>query len=97
MVVLDTHVTDALRRAGMAREVINRIQRARKEMDLAFDDRITVHYVADGELAAAIVEHADRIAGETLASGFSAGQSDQGQSHQTEVEGTGLTLSIARA
>ncbi len=98
VVVLDTHVTDTLRRAGMAREVINRIQRARKDMDLAFDDRIAVQYIADGELADAMAEHAERIAGETLASTFAAGGgSKDGTSHQTEVEGSGLTLSITRA
>lgn len=99
VVVLDTHVTDALRRAGMAREVVNRIQRARKDMDLAFDDRIIVRFVADGELAKAIEEHSERIAGETLASSFAAGMPDTEDvaQHQTEVEGSGLTLSIARA
>jgi isoleucyl-tRNA synthetase len=42
VVVLDTRLDDSLRREGLAREVINRIQRARKAMDLAYEARIDV-------------------------------------------------------
>ncbi|MGB5348987.1 MAG: isoleucine--tRNA ligase [Polyangiales bacterium] len=96
VVVLDTRVDDSLRREGMAREVINRIQRARKTMDLAYEARIEVKWNADGELAEAIEEHASRIAGETLATGFiraAAAASD----HDTEIDGNPLALSIDAA
>ena len=62
VVVLDTRVDDSLRREGLAREVINRVQRARKAMDLAYEARIKVSWNADGDLAQAIEEHAERIA-----------------------------------
>ena len=67
VVVLDTRITDALRREGLAREVVNRIQRARKARDLPFEARIRVKWDAGGELAEAILEHASTIAEETLA------------------------------
>ncbi len=66
VVVLDTRVTDELKRAGLAREVVNRIQRARKEDDLAFETRIAVTWAAKGELRQAIKEHEDFIVKETL-------------------------------
>ena len=93
VVVLDTRVDESLRREGLAREVINRIQRARKSMDLAYEARIRVGWAADGELAKAIEEHASRIAGETLATGFDRNDSASGD-HDTEIEGARLGLAI---
>jgi isoleucyl-tRNA synthetase len=94
VVVLDTRLDDSLRREGLAREVINRIQRARKTMDLAYEARIEVRWNAEGELALAIEEHAERIAGETLATGFSR-ESAPGSEHDTEIDGSALSLSIS--
>ncbi|MDH5490505.1 MAG: isoleucine--tRNA ligase [Myxococcales bacterium] len=65
--LLDTRLDDALRREGFAREIVNRIQRARKQLDLPYEARIDVHYEAEGTLAEALLEHAEGIAAETLA------------------------------
>jgi isoleucyl-tRNA synthetase len=94
VVVIDTRVDDSLRREGLAREVINRIQRSRKAMDLAYEARIQVIWNADGDLAQAIEEHADRIAAETLATEFVRGGADASSVHDTEIEGASLGLSI---
>ncbi len=67
LVVLDTELTPELIAEGWAREVVSRIQNARKEADLDYADRIRVRYTAEGDLAAAIAAHRDSIAGETLA------------------------------
>ena len=64
---LSTELTPALREEGLAREVVNRIQRARKDADFHVSDRITVRYVAAAPLAAAIEVHGAYIGGETLA------------------------------
>jgi isoleucyl-tRNA synthetase len=95
--VLDTRVDDSLRREGLAREVINRIQRARKAMNLAYEARIEVSWNADGDLAQAIEEHAKRIAAETLATGFTQGVSIPTSEHDTEIEGDPLSLSITQS
>jgi isoleucyl-tRNA synthetase len=95
-VVIDTRVDDSLRREGLAREVINRIQRARKAMDLAYEARIQVSWDADGDLAEAIDEHAQRIAAETLATSF-ARAAGAASDHNTEIDGTPLGLSIIQA
>jgi isoleucyl-tRNA synthetase len=94
VVVIDTRVDESLRREGLAREVINRIQRSRKAMDLAYETRIRVTWNADGDLAQAIEEHADRIAAETLATVFVRGGADASSAHDTEIEGASLGLSI---
>ncbi|MDX2000493.1 MAG: isoleucine--tRNA ligase [Thermoanaerobaculia bacterium] len=67
LVALDTTLTPELVAEGLAREVVNRLQTARKDADLDYADRIRVAYRADGELTAVIASHHDWIAGETLA------------------------------
>ena len=73
LVVLDTELTPELVAEGRAREVVNRIQNARKEAGLDYADRIRVRYTAAPELEAAIAAHRDWISGETLAVGWSDG------------------------
>jgi isoleucyl-tRNA synthetase len=100
VVVLDTRVTDELRREGFAREVINRLQRARKTMDLAYEARIVVQYQAQGQLALAMSEHAELIASETLAlkltpSETAPSASAAGAEHAVDVDGEPLTFQIS--
>ncbi|TDJ79982.1 MAG: isoleucine--tRNA ligase [Planctomycetota bacterium] len=65
---LDLSVTPELRREGLAREVINRIQNQRKDLGLELDDRIVVRLRTSGAVAQAIQEHWTAfIAGEVLA------------------------------
>lgn len=67
---LDTRSTPELRREGLAREVVNRIQQMRKEAGLELDQWIEAGHVASGELALALAEHGKYVAGETLATGL---------------------------
>ncbi|MEM7433498.1 MAG: DUF5915 domain-containing protein, partial [Myxococcota bacterium] len=94
VVVVDTRIDDDLRREGLAREVINRVQRARKAMNLPYETRIHVSWKAEGEVARAIEQYADRIAGETLASTFKPGDASGDTVEKTEVEGESLELGI---
>ncbi|HZY27436.1 MAG TPA: isoleucine--tRNA ligase [Jiangellaceae bacterium] len=66
-VALDLHLTPALVRAGLAREVIRLVQEARKSTGYDVSDRIELAWVADGELAAALREHAAAVADDVLA------------------------------
>ncbi|MGQ0613860.1 MAG: isoleucine--tRNA ligase [Planctomycetaceae bacterium] len=95
VVVLDTRLTDSLRRKGLAREVINRIQQARKAMDLPYEARIKVTWRAQGELAEALKEHAAYIAGETLTVSLEPGEL-RGDRHDSDVEGSELSFGILR-
>jgi isoleucyl-tRNA synthetase len=67
LVALDTHLTEDLIAEGWAREVIHRIQTARKEANLDYADRIRVSYRADPQLTSAIDRFSDWICRETLA------------------------------
>lgn len=66
-VALDLELTPALVRAGLAREVVRLVQEARKDSGFEVSDRITLRWAGDGELAEALTEHADLVAGEVLA------------------------------
>ena len=73
-IALETHITDELRREGLAREVIRLIQDARKADGLDVSDRISLWWeAASPELAAALTQHGPLIAAEVLASEFRAG------------------------
>lgn len=96
LVVLDTHLTPALVAEGRAREVVNRIQTARKEMGLDYADRIRVRYAADPALEAAIETHRAWIDGETLAVGWQADATD-GDLETTEIDSLTLRFALDRA
>lgn len=66
-VALDPAVTPALRAEGMAREVVSRVQRARKEAGLDVSDRIRLAIAAPAEVQEALRAHSAWIAGEVLA------------------------------
>jgi isoleucyl-tRNA synthetase len=67
-VALDLELTDDLRRAGLAREVIRMIQEARKTSGFEVSDRIALTWYATGNMQTAFAEHAELVANEVLAS-----------------------------
>jgi isoleucyl-tRNA synthetase len=64
---IDPTVTDDLRLEGLARELISRVQRMRKEAGLAVSDRIRLAVAGESDIAAALSKHGTWIADETLA------------------------------
>ena len=64
--LMDTTLTAELIAEGQAREVVNRMQKFRKECDLHVSDRICVALQTDTELSAAIMVWQDYICHETL-------------------------------
>jgi isoleucyl-tRNA synthetase len=76
-VALDLELTPALRREGMARDVVRALQEARKQIGLDVTDRIEVWWAlrdaADPNLGAALREHGDAVAAEVLAVAFAEG------------------------
>ncbi|MBD2757812.1 isoleucine--tRNA ligase [Spirosoma validum] len=55
-VALDVNVTDELRREGIARDFVNRIQNLRKDRDFAVTDKIAITLERNDELLAEAVE-----------------------------------------
>lgn len=66
-VALDLTLTDELRREGLAREVVKRIQAYRKESGFDITDRISILFEDNALLRAAVEAHHDYIASQVLA------------------------------
>ncbi|WP_438494421.1 isoleucine--tRNA ligase [Streptomyces asiaticus] len=97
-VALDLEITPELRRAGLARDAIRLIQEARKNSGLDVADRIALRWQsADEELRQALVDHAELIADEVLATDFAAGDGDEGYGDQFTDAPLGLTFRLRKA
>ncbi len=67
-IALDLTITDGLRRAGLAREIVRAIQEARKNSGFDVADRISVYWSsADEDVLATMFEHGEMIGAEVLA------------------------------
>ena len=70
LVGLDTSLTEALEREGLARELVRTVQEARKQAGLDVSDRITLRIEGSSDVAAALDVHRDYVMEETLATGW---------------------------
>ena len=66
LVGLDTSLTEALEREGLARELVRTVQEARKQAGLEVSDRIRLRVVGSPAVAAALAEHREYVMEETL-------------------------------
>jgi isoleucyl-tRNA synthetase len=67
VVALDPRLTPELRQEGMARELVSRVQRMRKDAGLQVSDRIRLAMRGADEVEAAARAHREYVAGEVLA------------------------------
>ena len=70
LVGLDTSLTDALEREGLARELVRTVQEARKQAGLDVSDRIALRIEGTPEVTAALDAHRAYVMEETLATGW---------------------------
>ena len=92
---MDVVLTDELIEEGLAREVVNRIQRSRKDMGLNIDDRIVVEFSGDDKVKSAISKHCDYISGETLANSIA--ESDNNNDLEFKIDEYSIKLAIVKA
>jgi isoleucyl-tRNA synthetase len=96
-VMLDTAITEELKREGMMREVIRNVQNARKQAGLNIDDRINLTLATDSDdLAQAISENRATIQAETLATTLQT-EGRTGHVMTTKVEGNELVIGLTKA
>ncbi len=89
---LNCQLDQQLINEGMAREVINRIQKTRKEDDLNVSERISIVIHTSPELQQVIEDFWSLISKETLALSFSF--SNKKQQHQLEIDDQPFEISI---
>ena len=97
-IVLDTALTEDLIRGGYAREIVNRVQRARKDRGFALSDRIVLRFDGAAELLRAADEHRSYIMGETLCTTFEqAAIAERDAPVQAEIDGMAIQFALTRA
>ena len=93
-VALNLELDDALRREGLAREVVHAVQAARKAAGLRVEDRISLTLGGDDELIDAARAHEEYVAGETLATTL--GYDGADGADRAEIEGRELRIGVER-
>ncbi len=95
---LDPRLDETLRLEGLAREVVNRVQRLRKEAGYVYTDRIGLWISGDGPLLDAVRGHAEFIQGETLARRLELGGRAPAPDLEQEldIDGHGVVMGVQR-
>ncbi len=95
-IALDLKITPELRQSCIARELVNRIQNRRKEMDLQITDKIKIALKGlDGDLQTAVEKHKAYILEETQGLEVLCGGDVGGVFVSVNVEGYEIEISIS--
>ena len=98
VVGIDTELTPELAQEGLARDIVRRIQDARKNAGFEIEDRITLAYQASQALEAVFASMGEYIAAETLSVDVQAGAPQEGSHVESfEVGRELMTIGIKRA
>ncbi len=99
-VALDIALTPELKREGLARELINRLQNVRKDSGLDITDRIRLWIQGDASVHEALAEHEITVASEVLASHIHRDVSnapDHLPRHELDLEGVFAEVVLEKA
>ena len=97
-VALDITITDELRREGVARELVNRIQNIRKESGFEVTDKIRVEIEATELTTPAVESFAEYIAQQTLALEVKASATPQGDKVvDSDIDESPLKIAVTKA
>lgn len=89
---------DELVAEGIARELVNRIQRLRKDAGLDISDRIELAIGGPSAILSAASRHERFIGGETLALAVTVGNgADFPHRREVDIDGTAATIGLRRA
>ncbi len=98
VVAIDPALSDELRHEGLARELVNRIQRFRKEAGYDYTTRIELGILGPQEVEVASRKFAEFIAGETLAVRMETTPVAEPDFIETaEIDGIEVTFSLKRS
>ncbi len=98
VVVLRTTLTPELVEEGLYRELLNRVQALRKELDLEYTGRIRLTFEGSAKLENAVRARADALARETLAIGVAVGVAPPAgaDTRDVEIDGERLRIGLSR-
>ncbi|MDP9205610.1 MAG: isoleucine--tRNA ligase [Gemmatimonadota bacterium] len=95
---LDPVVTRELRLEGLARELVSRVQRLRKELGFAVSDRVTLSVGGPAEIQEAVRAFQNWIADEVLARRVTVGERTEGThaTHAFDLDGQSVEVALER-
>ena len=93
-IVLDSQLTQTLIDEGIAREIVNRIQKTRKELNFNVSDRIHIRYQCNPELEKIIEQHKQYICGETLGLSLTAETFNDATHCQDTIDSHSLAINL---
>ena len=97
-VALDITVTEDLRREGVARELINRIQNIRKESGFEVTDKINIEIADNDFVHGAVIDFGDYIAAQTLALKVALAETPKGSFvNDAEIDEQHVTIAVTKA
>ncbi len=96
VVALDTDLSDELRDEGLSRELINRVQKLRKDSGLDVEDRIHLSVEAPDEMGSAFSRFQKLIESETLSSLQLQAPGDGMSQSAEKIEGEAVAVGISR-
>jgi isoleucyl-tRNA synthetase len=97
-VALEIEITDELRKEGVARDLINRIQNIRKSRDYDITDRINVVIEPNELTDGAIADFKDYIASQVLAASVSTGEIENPNADEIlDIDGVEVKVKIGKA
>lgn len=97
-VALDVTIPESLRREGVARELVNRIQNIRKNRDYTITDRINVVIAPEESVDGAVADFADYISRQVLASSLvTAEVSSPLEDEVLDIDGHQIKVSVTLA
>jgi isoleucyl-tRNA synthetase len=95
-VALDITLTDPLKKEGIARELVNRIQNIRKQSDFDVTDRIIVEISPDERIEDSLKDFRDFVAAEVLADDIQFSENISGDTYQL-VDELEVSLHVRRS
>ncbi len=94
-VALDVTISEALKKEGIARELVNRIQNIRKDSGFEVTDKVKVQIQTEDEIAKAIKDNVEYIMTETLTEDLQIVESLENGT-EIEFEGTKSLILISK-
>ena len=96
-VALDVTVSDELRKEGIARELVNRIQNIRKSSGFEITDKINVILSSNEQTDAAVAEYKNYIASQVLANSIEIGVVNGETAHEMDMDGFMMFAEVVKA
>ncbi len=96
-VALEVTITEDLRREGIARDIINRIQNIRKDRGFEITDRITLVFAPDATVEGVLKDYAEYISAQVLATALTVATPDDAQDVENlDIDGLAVKVHISK-